>query len=39
MTVQGFVDKPDLATAQQYLAEDGYFWNADMFVLKAALWL
>ncbi len=38
-TVQRFVEKPDLATAQHYLEEVGYFWNAGMFVLKASLWL
>jgi mannose-1-phosphate guanylyltransferase / mannose-6-phosphate isomerase len=38
-TVQRFVEKPNLATAQQYLQEGGYFWNAGMFVLKASLWL
>jgi mannose-1-phosphate guanylyltransferase/mannose-6-phosphate isomerase len=30
-----FVEKPDLATAERYLAEGSYFWNAGMFVLKA----
>ncbi|MBM3273471.1 hypothetical protein FJY94_09635, partial [Candidatus Kaiserbacteria bacterium] len=34
-----FVEKPDTATAQQYLAEGGYYWNAGMFVLKASVWL
>ncbi|MBM3273292.1 mannose-1-phosphate guanylyltransferase/mannose-6-phosphate isomerase, partial [Candidatus Kaiserbacteria bacterium] len=34
-----FVEKPDTATAQQYLAEGGYYWNAGMFVLKASAWL
>ena len=29
-----FVEKPDLATAQRYLAEGGYFWNSGMFVLR-----
>jgi mannose-1-phosphate guanylyltransferase / mannose-6-phosphate isomerase len=38
-TVQRFVEKPNLATAQQYLQEGGYFWNAGMFVLKASVWL
>jgi mannose-1-phosphate guanylyltransferase/mannose-6-phosphate isomerase len=38
-TVQRFVEKPNLATAQQYLHEGGYFWNAGMFVLKASVWL
>jgi mannose-1-phosphate guanylyltransferase/mannose-6-phosphate isomerase len=39
LTVQRFVEKPDLATAQAYLAEGGYFWNAGMFVLRASTWL
>jgi len=33
------VEKPDTATAEQYLAEGGYFWNGGMFVLKASVWL
>jgi len=37
--VAQFVEKPDLATAERYLAEGGYFWNAGMFVLKASAWL
>ena len=37
--VQRFVEKPDAATAQQYLDEGGYYWNAGMFVLKASVWL
>lgn len=39
MLVQRFVEKPNVATAQQYLAEGGYYWNAGMFVLKASVWL
>lgn len=39
LTVQRFVEKPDVATAQAYLAEGGYFWNAGMFVLRASVWL
>jgi mannose-1-phosphate guanylyltransferase/mannose-6-phosphate isomerase len=38
-TVQRFVEKPNLQTAQQYLKEGSYFWNAGMFVLKASVWL
>jgi mannose-1-phosphate guanylyltransferase / mannose-6-phosphate isomerase len=34
-----FVEKPDLATAQQYLREGNYHWNSGMFVLKASTWL
>ncbi len=37
--VERFVEKPKLETAQQYLKEGGYFWNAGMFVLKASVWL
>jgi mannose-1-phosphate guanylyltransferase/mannose-6-phosphate isomerase len=37
--VQRFVEKPDTLTAQQYLTEGGYFWNAGIFVLKASVWL
>lgn len=37
--VQAFVDKPSLPTAQRYLSEGGYYWNAGMFVLKASVWL
>ena len=37
--VDKFVEKPDIETAQRYLAEGGYYWNAGMFVLKASVWL
>jgi mannose-1-phosphate guanylyltransferase/mannose-6-phosphate isomerase len=37
--VAQFVEKPDLATAERYLHEGGYFWNAGMFVLKASVWI
>ena len=39
ISVQRFVEKPDSSTAQQYLTEGGYYWNAGMFVLKASVWL
>ena len=38
-TVERFVEKPDLVTAQAYLDEGGYYWNAGLFVLKASVWL
>lgn len=38
-SVRRFVEKPDQETAQQYLKEGGYYWNAGMFVLKASVWL
>lgn len=34
-----FVEKPDLTTAQRYLAEGDYSWNSGMFVLRASVWL
>ena len=37
--VAQFVEKPNLATAERYLAEGGYYWNSGMFVLKASVWL
>jgi mannose-1-phosphate guanylyltransferase/mannose-6-phosphate isomerase len=37
--VERFVEKPDLATAERYLAEGGYFWNAGIVVVKASRWL
>jgi mannose-1-phosphate guanylyltransferase / mannose-6-phosphate isomerase len=39
LAVRRFVEKPDEATAQSYLREGGYFWNAGMFVLRASVWL
>jgi mannose-1-phosphate guanylyltransferase/mannose-6-phosphate isomerase len=34
-----FVEKPDVQTAETYLDQGGYYWNAGMFVLKASVWL
>jgi len=31
--VSEFVEKPDLATAQQYLDNGGYYWNGGIFVV------
>lgn len=39
MSVARFVEKPDAATARQYLEGGGYYWNGGMFVLKASVWL
>ena len=39
LNVQAFVEKPNQATAEQYLQQGGYYWNAGMFVLKASVWL
>ena len=33
--VQGFKEKPDAKTANQYLQQGGYYWNSGIFVWKA----
>lgn len=33
--VEKFVEKPDLATAQKYLAAGDYLWNASYFIFQA----
>ncbi len=38
-SVERFVEKPNLETAQAYVNEGCYFWNAGIFVLKASVWL
>lgn len=35
----GFVEKPDIETAQGYLAGGEHLWNSGIFVLKASLWM
>jgi len=37
--VQRFVEKPDLATAERYVAEGTYAWNSGMFLFKASVYL
>jgi mannose-1-phosphate guanylyltransferase/mannose-6-phosphate isomerase len=37
--VSAFVEKPDLPTAERYLAEGGYYWNSGIFVLQASTFL
>ena len=34
-----FVEKPDVTTAQGYLAEGDYYWNSGMFLLRARTYL
>ena len=34
-----FVEKPDLQTAQSYLAEGTYLWNSGLFMMRASVWL
>jgi mannose-1-phosphate guanylyltransferase len=35
LVVDRFVEKPDLATAEGYLAAGDYLWNASMFIARA----
>ena len=35
--LKSFVEKPDRATAEQYLAEGRYYWNSGMFCFTAAV--
>ncbi|MDT8443948.1 MAG: mannose-1-phosphate guanylyltransferase/mannose-6-phosphate isomerase [Desulfuromonadales bacterium] len=37
--VERFVEKPDLATAEQYLASGDYYWNSGMFLFRASTYL
>ncbi|AOT09715.1 mannose-1-phosphate guanylyltransferase/mannose-6-phosphate isomerase [Pseudoalteromonas luteoviolacea] len=37
--VDRFVEKPDLKTAQGYIASGDYYWNSGMFLFKASRYL
>lgn len=37
--VAAFVEKPDLAKAQAYLASGEYLWNSGVFMMRARVWL
>lgn len=37
--VKRFVEKPDAATAEQYIAGGDYYWNSGMFMFKASRYL
>ncbi len=37
--VEKFVEKPDLAVAQSYLAQGSYYWNAGIFLFRADVML
>jgi mannose-1-phosphate guanylyltransferase/mannose-6-phosphate isomerase len=39
MEVLSFKEKPNFTTAEHYLAEGNYYWNAGIFVLRASRWL
>ncbi|MCK0155297.1 mannose-1-phosphate guanylyltransferase/mannose-6-phosphate isomerase [Alcanivorax sp. S6407] len=37
--IERFVEKPDAATAQQFLDDGGYLWNSGMFLFRAERYL
>ena len=37
--VEAFVEKPDAATALQYLESGNYLWNAGIFAVRASVWI
>ncbi len=39
LPVAVFIEKPNLATAERYLQEGGYFWNSGMFMFRADTFL
>jgi mannose-1-phosphate guanylyltransferase/mannose-6-phosphate isomerase len=38
-TVDKFVEKPNLETAEKYISEGNYFWNSGMFLIRADIYL
>ena len=38
-TINAFVEKPDVVTAQAYVDSGEYLWNSGIFMLKASTWL
>nr|WP_281646000.1 mannose-1-phosphate guanylyltransferase/mannose-6-phosphate isomerase [Parendozoicomonas sp. Alg238-R29] len=39
MAVAEFVEKPDKATAEEYVSSGGYYWNSGMFLFRASVYL
>jgi mannose-1-phosphate guanylyltransferase/mannose-6-phosphate isomerase len=37
--VAAFVEKPNVATAQRYVASGEYLWNSGIFMMRASVWL
>jgi mannose-1-phosphate guanylyltransferase/mannose-6-phosphate isomerase len=37
--IRAFVEKPDLSTAEQYVAAGDYLWNAGIFMMRASTWI
>ena len=39
MHIERFVEKPDKATAEEYITSGNYFWNSGMFMFRASRFL
>ena len=39
LKIDAFVEKPDLATAEGYIAAGGHFWNSGIFLFRASRYL
>ena len=37
--IRAFVEKPDSATAERYVAAGEYLWNAGIFMMRASVWV
>jgi mannose-1-phosphate guanylyltransferase/mannose-6-phosphate isomerase len=37
--ISGFVEKPDITTAEKYLSSGDYLWNSGLFMMRASVWL
>lgn len=37
--VASFAEKPDLATAQQYVDSGAYLWNSGLYMVRASVWI
>lgn len=37
--LERFVEKPDLATASEYVAHGDYLWNSGIFMFRSSVWL
>lgn len=38
-SVAEFVEKPDLKTAEDYIASGQYYWNSGIYLVKASVWI
>ncbi len=38
-SVERFIEKPDRHLAEEYIKQQGFYWNSGIFILKSQLWL